>query len=389
MAGNLPAIRRGQSLGLPDDELRRMLEQAKMYIGHGVLPETIKTPQQALTIAMQGRELGLPMMASLTNIYPIRGNPMLSAKVTQALLQRRGYRIIPIEVSAARAKGRLVNPHGDEFVYEVTWEEAQAGGWNKNPDGSEKFAWRNRKVMLWNRFVTQSAKMFAAEALLYPPTDEDESMMVYDPEDDEFVSREEMALREAGRARDHAPTADNRSSGLFKRTDNEPQPEPEDGEFREGPPAEPEPEPVPAAQNGKHWTRNPKERAALTAFLAAHSLSEDEAKSIAGEWLHLPKPLALFSEWPHSRERLQRVLLGWLMSNRPADPESHWMKDDDERNRFWGIMGREGYDTEAVHARVPRTGAFPGSLEELVDFVLHSKPEDRWQPALPGMEAEQ
>lgn len=383
MASNLPAVRQ-QSAALSDDEMAQLLKQAKMYIDHGVLPPCIKTPQQALQVVQQGRELGLPMQAALQNIYPIKGMTMISARATIALLKRAGYQVYPLEVNKDRATARFINPQGVAFDYTVSWEEAQAGGWNVGPDGKEKFAWRNRKVMLYNRSITQGAKMFAAEALLLPPMEEDDSFSVYDPEDEEFVSPEVARQREQHHSLPLRAAA--RSGKLFKEGEeplnSDGQGEPVDAEYRE---AEPEQEP---RRNG-HWTGSAKERKAFLAFLKAHELSEDDGKRILADWMHKPEPLELFAEFPHDRARAQRILLGWLMSNRPEDPEKHWMKNPAERAHFWALMGEQGLDTEAVHERVPRTGTFPGTLDELVDFVLHSKPEDRWQPGLPGMDLDE
>ncbi len=143
---------------------------------------------------------------------------------------------------------------------------------------------------------------------------------------------------------------------------------------RQAPPA------ASASGNGTSWTKVAEERAAFKAFLEGHGVTDHEAKQILGQWLKLPGPLALYGEWPHGRQRAQRVLLGWLMANRPADPETHWMKTDEkERAAFWARMGEQGLDEVAVHERVPRTSSFPGTPLELEDMVLHSTPEDRWQ----------
>lgn len=393
---NLPAVRQQQSLAVPDDEMSRLMAQAEAAIKTGLLPNGIDTPQKAVIVMLQGRELGVGSQASLNNIYPIQGNTMLSARLTEALLKRAGYRIIPLSVTAEAARGKFISPQGDEFVYEVTYEEAVAGGWtvqwsSKKGAYIDKPAWKNRKVMLWNRCVTQGAKMFAADALLFPPVDEDDSMMVYDAEDEEYVTAEEAAHRVELRERDRAPLiTPRRARGRLFKTEgpqngnNHSEPEPTDAEFREAEPEPPAPQPAPTG-NGSNWTKIKAERDALGAFLAKHDLSPDDAKRILGDWLHRG-PLELFSEFPHDRQRAQRVLLGWLMCHRETDPETHWMKTEPKaKARFWATMGSQGMDTEAVHERVPRTGTFPGDVDELIDFVLYSRPEDRWQPALPGM----
>ncbi len=143
-----------------------------------------------------------------------------------------------------------------------------------------------------------------------------------------------------------------------------------------------------AGGDGNRWTKIAAERNAFIAFLGAHALSQAEARQIAAEALGLDKPLAAFSEWPHGRQRLQHVLLAWLLRNRPwQDAATHWMSKDDERAAFWAEMGQLGFDEARVHEIAGSTKRFPGSRAELVDFIVNARPEDRGQ--LPLLEQEE
>lgn len=368
MSTNLPVPTGTQLLAVPDDELQALLRQAEVYVRSGVLPPCIDTPQKALSIALRGRELGLPMQAALQNIYPIEGRTMLSARLTLALLKRGGYRVIPVEVSSERASYKFISPRGEEFTYTVTWDEAQEAKWNVRWDKQgqrwvEKPAWRGaggRRLMLANRCITQGANMFAADALLGLEADgQDESLMVWDPDDETYVAPEEAERHRAQRERDSAMPASPRTHGPLKETG-----------------------PADAA-----WTRSPREREALRAWLAAHGLSEDEAKAIAGRYLGRSQPLSLFSEWPHGPVRLRHVLLAWLMRHRPADPSTHWINDRRAKARFWAQAGQVGCDEEQVHRIIPSLHRWPGTAEEALDFVLRSLPEDRNWTAGEGPEA--
>jgi hypothetical protein len=66
----------------------QMREKAELFVKSGFLPPTIKTVEQALTIIMTGRELGLGLMESLRSINVIQGKPCLSAQLMLALCQR-------------------------------------------------------------------------------------------------------------------------------------------------------------------------------------------------------------------------------------------------------------------------------------------------------------
>lgn len=397
------AVRENQSLALPDDnETQRMKAQAERWLRANLLPRGIKTAEQAVQVALQGRELGLPMQAALQNIYPIQGNTMLSARLTEALLKRSGYRIVPIKVTSEAAAYRFISPQGDVFEYEVTWEEAQDSKWHLqwNRDKGqweEKPAWRGvggRKIMLANRCVTQGAKMFASDALLFPPTEEDSSFMVYDADDNEFVSPEEAEHRQASRARDNALTANRNGRGrrLFKETGNgNGHREPVDAEFSEPPEVAEamgrEPAGKPPAEKPAAGGLHNGDREMLAAFLKKHELEPADFFRIMSEYEG--REITGLSQLPYNWPKLRRILLGWLMTNRPADPEAHWMRTNErDRARFWAIMAEEyGLSDKDVHARIPRTSAFPGDFEELVDMAANSTPEDRWQHKLPGLES--
>lgn len=74
------------------DSQNQMLEQAKAWVKSGLLPSTIKTPEQAVVIALKGRELNLQTMASFEMIDVIMGKPALKPKGMAALCFKGGVR---------------------------------------------------------------------------------------------------------------------------------------------------------------------------------------------------------------------------------------------------------------------------------------------------------
>lgn len=61
-------------------------EQAIVLVKSGFLPPSVKTPEQAIAIALKGQELGLPIMASYALIDIIQGRPTLKPEGMLALI---------------------------------------------------------------------------------------------------------------------------------------------------------------------------------------------------------------------------------------------------------------------------------------------------------------
>ena len=68
----------------------QLRERADLLIKSGFIPNSINTPEKAVTIILTGRELGLGFMESLRSINVIQGKPSLSAQLMVALCQRTG-----------------------------------------------------------------------------------------------------------------------------------------------------------------------------------------------------------------------------------------------------------------------------------------------------------
>ncbi len=70
-------------------EWNMMRDQAAVLVKTGFLPKAITTPEQALAIALTGRELGLPMMQAMRGINVIQGVPTLKPELMLALCIQR------------------------------------------------------------------------------------------------------------------------------------------------------------------------------------------------------------------------------------------------------------------------------------------------------------
>lgn len=91
MASNAVATLNGRGLAASapgDSTWDVMLAQARVLVTSGFLPQSIKTPEQAVAIILTGDELGIPKMLALRSIVVINGKPTLSADLMVALVQR-------------------------------------------------------------------------------------------------------------------------------------------------------------------------------------------------------------------------------------------------------------------------------------------------------------
>lgn len=74
-----------------------MIEQAKDWVKSGLLPASIKTPEQAVVIVLKGKELNMTPMMSFEMIDVIMGKPSLKPKAMAAMVRKGGVRYQTIQ----------------------------------------------------------------------------------------------------------------------------------------------------------------------------------------------------------------------------------------------------------------------------------------------------
>ena len=109
--------------------------QSGMFSAYG-------SPQAVFATIALGREMGIPMMASLRQIHVVEGKQTLSAQLMVALVLRSGVAdyFRPKLVSSTRAVWETKRKGSEPFELEHTIEMAQTAGlvkagsgWAKNP----------------------------------------------------------------------------------------------------------------------------------------------------------------------------------------------------------------------------------------------------------------
>jgi hypothetical protein len=121
---------------MDEGTLRVMMAVADRYVKSGLLPASIKTPQQALIIMGMGRELGIPATVALRGIVVVNGKPTCSAELMMALVHRTyGQSAIRVYKTDSKACTVQYRQAGWDGISEHTFtiEEAEQAGLFKNP----------------------------------------------------------------------------------------------------------------------------------------------------------------------------------------------------------------------------------------------------------------
>jgi predicted RNA-binding Zn-ribbon protein involved in translation (DUF1610 family) len=179
-----------------------MREQAAVALKSGFLPVTIKTPEQALTIMLTGRELGVPPMIALRGINVIQQTPAIKPELMLALCVQRiqGFKYGFGKCDNTTATFWAQRPEMPEAYTSVfTMEDAAAAGL------AQKDNWKKwpGNMLRW-RAVGNALHVVAPDVLVgvYTPdelgvvTDEDGTLTVaqVDTQTGEIIEAEVVTL---------------------------------------------------------------------------------------------------------------------------------------------------------------------------------------------------
>lgn len=117
----------------PTAQWELIQRQCKAFIESGFLPQHIKNPAQAITIAWKGHELGIPPLVAFSSIVVINGKPALSAELMRSLVFRkypsaRLELITPVEKQTVEATYLAMRPGGKEQFFQFNKSDAEAAG---------------------------------------------------------------------------------------------------------------------------------------------------------------------------------------------------------------------------------------------------------------------
>jgi hypothetical protein len=72
------------------NQAQQLRDFGQMLVSSGLLPQSIRTAEQAVVIVLKGNELGLPPMEALSSIVVIQGKPTVAPQLMLALIERSG-----------------------------------------------------------------------------------------------------------------------------------------------------------------------------------------------------------------------------------------------------------------------------------------------------------
>lgn len=152
----------GKSLVISGQTWSVLKEQATMLVRSGFLPDSIRTPEQALAIAIKGHEVGMPIMQAFSHIHVIKGKPTISAEGMLYLVYKHcPSAVIEFDttneycaIKAARSNNHLLT----EFKF--TMDDARRAQLLSNPSWT-----KYPRAMLKARAISEMARTIFADAI--------------------------------------------------------------------------------------------------------------------------------------------------------------------------------------------------------------------------------
>ena len=146
-----------------ESEIKTLASIGTMAIKTGFLPASIKTPEQAIIIALKGKELGIPPFQSFSQIAVVQGKPTISAELMLALIyknvQSAEINFIKTDNEACVIKAR--RKKDSEFSeFKFTVDDAKKAGL-MNKDNWNKYT----AAMLRARAISAMARALFADAI--------------------------------------------------------------------------------------------------------------------------------------------------------------------------------------------------------------------------------
>jgi hypothetical protein len=148
--------------------LEKFLGLARAFAKSNVFPH-IRNEFEALASIEAGRELGVPMVMSLTTIYPVQGRISPEAKTMLHLFKRGGGKIKIIERSDVRAEVVFSKEGEEPFTFTYTIEQARKAGYVKSGGSWEK----TPEVMVYWRCISRGIMAYDPGCVLGLPSVEE------------------------------------------------------------------------------------------------------------------------------------------------------------------------------------------------------------------------
>jgi hypothetical protein len=163
-------------------EWKMMVDQASVLVKSGFLPDSVKTPEQAITIMLKGREVGMPPMQAFAQINVIKGKPTIGAEGMLALILK-AHPSVKFEYTVNTNEAcemKIARPGNSQCTFKYTIDDATKAGlmskdnWKKNP-----------RAMLRSRCISEMSRSIFPDALMgisFTPEEMEDALVVVTPE---------------------------------------------------------------------------------------------------------------------------------------------------------------------------------------------------------------
>ena len=152
-----------QTTKIPTVQEFQLLEKISSYgIKSSMLPSAIKTIDQAMIIALKGRELGIPPMLAFSHINVINGKPTMSAELMVSMIYEncKGAVINILKNDNESCIIETKRPGGKMQTFSFTFEDAKKAGL------LEKDVWKKYlSDMLYSRCASRMARKVFPDAI--------------------------------------------------------------------------------------------------------------------------------------------------------------------------------------------------------------------------------
>lgn len=171
--------------------------QCVPFLRSNFLPQSIKTLEQAITIAWKGRELGIPPLYALNSISIVNGKPTLSAELMLALIYKSHPAAqvnftTPVDKQALECEATFQRPGGKPQAFRFTLEDA------KRANLVNKTVWQQYPAaMLRSRVIAMGARAVFPDALMGMVYTDEEMESVQDATSSAPIEVEVKRLTEA------------------------------------------------------------------------------------------------------------------------------------------------------------------------------------------------
>ena len=144
-------------------ELTVLKELGSMLVKSGLLPSSIKTPEQAMVIMLKGKELGIPPMQAFSSISVVQGKPTIGAELMLGLIYK-AYPTAVIDYEVSSNTACVINatrPGGKPSKFSFNMDDA------KKANLLGKSSWTQYPAaMLRARCISAMARAVFPDALM-------------------------------------------------------------------------------------------------------------------------------------------------------------------------------------------------------------------------------